>query len=207
MNVRRFAFTIALAIAAPAPEVLAAQDTSLVVVGKDRIEITMIQPKLRVRQTRGSLVGFYSWRIDLKTTDGGSIVIASDTVMRTDNIRDIVRGSTLRRCADERDFSSQRCTTVLRDSVSVRDDVVRIVLRDSAIVARVRKDRPVTMWGSAFEPNGRFRVDRLSVEYDDDEDDPPVPARSPVAARIRNVPSQKRTVSGSEDARPALRKP
>ncbi len=148
---------------------LAAQDTSVVVVQKDRIEITMIPPKLRIRQPRLAQTGFYSWRVDLKTSDGLSIVLASDTLMRTDNIRDIVRGSTLRGCADGKDFSSRRCHTVMTDSVSVSDrgDELRIVIRDSTIVALVRKDRPHTMWGSTFEPNGRFRVDRLSVDYDD----------------------------------------
>lgn len=152
---------------------LAAQDTSLVVVEKDRMEITMIPPKLRIRQPRPAQVGFYAWRLDLKTSDGLTIVLASDTVMRTDNIRDIVRGSTLRRCPTEKDFSSLRCKTVMTDSVSMRGDALRIVVRDSAIVTQVRKDRPPTMWGSAFEPNGRFRVDRLTVDYDDDDVKPP----------------------------------
>ena len=153
------------------PPALAAQDTSIVVVEKDRVEITMIPPKLRIRQSRSALVGLYAWRIDLKTSDGLSIVIASDTVMRTDNLRDIVRGSTLRRCPPEADFSSQRCTTVMTDSVRMLGDAVRIVVRDTGIVAQVRKDRPVTMWGSTFEPNGRFRVDRLAVDYNDDDGD------------------------------------
>ncbi|MEO7363492.1 MAG: hypothetical protein ABI120_24370 [Gemmatimonadaceae bacterium] len=164
------------AIAALAsPPGLAAQDSSLVVVQKDRIEITMSSPKLRIRQTRLAQSGFYSWRLDLKTVDGLSIVLASDTVMRTDNIRDIVRGSTLRRCSDGKDFSSLRCRTPMSDSVSLRDDELRIVIRDSTIVAMVRKERPRTMWGSTFEPNGRFRVDRLTVEFDDDEDKTPPP--------------------------------
>lgn len=148
---------------------LTAQDTSLVIVEKDRVEITMIPPKLRIRPPRVAQVGFYSWRLDLMTADGLSIVLASDTLMRTDNIRDIVRGSTLRRCADGKDFSSLRCQTVMTDSVSVRGDELRIVIRNPAIVATVRKDRPLTMWGSTFEPNGRFRVDRLTVDFEDED--------------------------------------
>jgi len=164
----------AIATLASAPA-LAAQDTSLVVVEKVRLVVTMIPPKLRIRQPRLAQVGFYSWRLDLKTADGLSIVLASDTVMRTDNIRDIVRGSTLRRCSDGKDFSSLRCRTPMTDSVSVRDDELRIVIRDSTIVAMVRKERPRTMWGSTFEPNGRFRVDRLTVDFDDDDDEKPPP--------------------------------
>lgn len=175
MSIRLRWWCCALVLAFCPNSALSAQDTSLVVVGKDRVEITIIPPKMRVRQTRNALIGFYSWRVDLKTSDGQSIVVASDTVMRTDNIRDLVRGSTLRRCPLQPDFSSLRCNTVMPDSLTVRGDAVRIVLRDAAIVALIRKDRPLTMWGSAFEPNGRFRVDRLAVEYDDEDE---APARS-----------------------------
>ena len=174
---------IAASTVAPA---LSAQDTSLVVVEKDRVEITMIPPKLRIRQPRVSQIGFYSWRLDLKTADGLSIVLASDTLMRTDNVRDIGRGSTLRRCADGKDFSSLRCRTVMTDSVSMRGDKLRIVIRDSAIVAMVRKDRPSTMWGSTFEPNGRFRVDRLTVDFDDDDKDEKPPLPDPGIVRPKN---------------------
>ena len=59
----------------------------------------------------------------------------------------------------------------MADSVRMLGDAVRIVVRDTGIVAQVRKDRPVTMWGSTFEPNGRFRVDRLTVDYNDDDGD------------------------------------
>ncbi|MEP6832609.1 MAG: hypothetical protein ABJB74_04405 [Gemmatimonas sp.] len=171
MNIRHWLLvSMCVVTASLSPRVAKAQDTSLVVVEKQRIEITMIPPKLRIRQTRSSMIGFYSWRVDLKTADGMSVVLVSDTVMRTDNIRDIARGSTLRRCTDGKDFSSLRCKTVMTDSVTVHGDELRIVIRDPAMVALVRKERPSTMWGSTFEPNGRFRVDRLTVEYDDADD-------------------------------------
>jgi hypothetical protein len=90
--------------------------------------------------------------------------------MRTDNLRDIVRGSSLRRCSDAHDFSSLRCTVPLSDSATVRNDVVRIALRDSSLVHLMRSERPAQIWVSVFEPNGRFRVDQLRVAFDDDVD-------------------------------------
>ncbi|MGV3711105.1 MAG: hypothetical protein ACO1Q7_19945 [Gemmatimonas sp.] len=163
-------FLALILLAGAQSERIAAQETNQVTVDNDRVEIALVQPKLRIRQNRSLQNGFYAWRIDLRTKDGSAIAIAADTAMRTDNIRDIVRGSTLRRCPDAHDFSSLRCSTRLADSVSVRNDVVRIVLRDSSLVRLIRADRPPAVWASVFEPNGRFRVDRIRVRFDDDED-------------------------------------
>lgn len=171
----RLRMFIALAFAAivggAVPSRLAAQDSAAVFVMRDRVIIDVQPPKLRVRPPRTAQTGFYTWRIDIKVGDGVSIAFAADTAMRVSALRDIVRASSLRRCADPKDFSTLRCKIPMSDSVTVRGEGLRFIVRDSSIVALVRKARPTAMWASTFEPNGQFRVDRINVRYADGDGD------------------------------------
>lgn len=183
VNARRLVMKIASVMIAcvvlGSPATLFAQDSAAVFVMKDRVIIDIQPPKLRVRPARLAQAGFYTWRIDIQGAESVSIAFAADTVMRTTNIRDIVRASSLRRCADVKDFSTLRCKIPMSDSVTVRGDGLRFIVRDSGIVALVRKVRPTAMWASTFEPNGQFRIDRITVRYaDGDVDEPPSASRN-----------------------------
>lgn len=160
-------------VGAAAPAEATAQDSASVFVMRDRVIIDVQPPKLRVRPPRTAQIGFYAWRIDIKAGEDVSFALAADTAMRTTMLRDIVRVSSLRRCADPKDFSTLRCTIPMSDSVMVRGDGLRFVVRDSSIVALVRRARPSAMWASTFEPNGQFRVDRMNVRYADGDGDVP----------------------------------
>ncbi|MEO7998261.1 MAG: hypothetical protein ABI852_12500 [Gemmatimonadaceae bacterium] len=163
-------------VGATSPAILGAQDSAAVFVMRDRVIIDVQPPKLRVRPPRTAQLGFYSWRIDIKAGDGVSLAFTADTAMRVTGLRDIARASSLRRCADPKDFATLRCRIPMSDSVTVRGDGLRFIVRDSSIVALVRKARPTTMWASTFEPNGQFRVDRISVRYADGDGDEPASA-------------------------------
>lgn len=147
-----------------------AQDSASVVVEKDRVQITLGRPLLSVRVPKSEQAGYYRWRFDVlsdSTTRAvlASIVLAADSAMRSANPRDIVRGSTLRRCAEPGDVSSRRCTIVLNDSARVDGESLRVVIRDSFIVALMWANRPRTVTGSVFQPGGRFRVDQMGVRF------------------------------------------
>lgn len=152
------------------PHSALAQDSTAVIVESDRMMIDLLPPKLRVKPARAQQYGFYAWRVDIKSKEPVSMAFTADTAMRGNNIRDIVRGSSLRRCAEPKDFSSQRCRIPMPDSVVVRGEGIRIIIRDSSVVAMMWKERPLELWGATFEPNGQFRLDRLKVRFEDPDD-------------------------------------
>lgn len=156
---------------AAAPQIANAQDSTAVIVESDRVLIDLLPPKLRVKPARPQQYGFYAWRVDIKSKEPVSMAFTADTAMRSNSLRDIVRGSSLRRCAEPKDFSSQRCRIPMTDSVIVRGDGIRMIIRDSSIVAMMWKERPLELWGATFEPNGQFRLDRLKVRFEDPDDD------------------------------------
>lgn len=167
---RRVGAFLGLIAASVFAHAVAAQDSASVVVEKDRVQITMGRPLLRVRVPKSEQAGYYSWRFDVLADSTArvalaSIVLAADSAMRSANPRDIVNGSTLRRCAEPRDFSSRRCTLVLHDSARVDGDSLRVVIRDSTLVALMWVTRPRTVTSSVFQPGGRFRVDQMGVRF------------------------------------------
>lgn len=169
MRTSSFTIVMALLILIVRPPDIAAQDTTSMVVEKDRVLITIMPPKLRVRPARSAQFAFYAWRVDIKAdmkaNDGVSLAFTADTAMRSSSMRDIVNASSLRRCADVKDFSTLRCKTPMRDSVTLRGEGIRMVIRDSSIVALMWRQRSAVVWGSTFEPNGQFRVDRINVRF------------------------------------------
>lgn len=160
----------AAVLSAMMPRSALAQDSTAVIVESDRMVIDLLPPKLRVKPARSQQYGFYAWRVDIKGKEPVSMAFTADTAMRGTNIRDIVRGSSLRRCAEPKDFSSQRCRIPMPDSVVVRGEGIRIIIRDSSMVAMMWKERPLELWGATFEPNGQFRLDRLKVRFEDPDD-------------------------------------
>lgn len=160
---------LAIVCTAVTTQVLHAQNTPAVLVEKDRVIIDMMPPKLRVKPTRATQYGFYAWRVDIQHATDVSFVFTADTAMRSNNLRDIVRASSLRRCENPKDFSTQRCKIPMTDSVIVRGEGIRMLIRDSSLVAFMWKNRPTGLWGSTFEPNGQYRVDRIQVRFEDPE--------------------------------------
>lgn len=160
--------TALLIFVARASDVVA-QDTTSMIVEKDRVLITIMPPKLRVRPARSAQFGFYAWRVDIKAdmkaNDGVSIAFTADSAMRSSSMRDIVSAGTLRGCADPKDFSTLRCKVPMSDSVTLRGEGLRMVIRDSSIVALMWRQRSAVVWASTFEPNGQFRVDRVNVRF------------------------------------------
>ena len=55
-------------------------------------------------------------------------------------------------------------------ATGVRGEGIRMIIRDSSIVAMMWRDRPLALWGSTFEPRGQFRLDRLKVRFEDPDD-------------------------------------
>ena len=160
---------LGIAWAGGATQVAQAQNSTAVLVEKDRVIIDIMPPKLRVKPPRSGQYGFYAWRIDIQSGGDVSFAFTADTAMRSNGLRDIVRASSLRRCADPKDFSTLRCRIPMTDTVVVQGDGIRMLIRDPSLVAFMWKHRPTGLWGSTFEPNGQYRVDRIQVRFEDSD--------------------------------------
>lgn len=138
------------------------------VVEADNVMLLLAPLPKRWRHDLAGKRGYFSWRIDVLSGAGLSIVLAADTAMRTTDVKRIVEGSTLRRCASPEIMSARNCTiTMPADTVFERIDYVQFHLRDTAIVNYFRRSRPAQLTGTIHEPEGRFRIDVIPIAYHD----------------------------------------
>jgi hypothetical protein len=112
-------------------------------------------------------IGFYAWRISVDAPGAFTIVLMADTAMRLTKPDDILRASTLRLCPTASPRSVLECTALLEARVTGSPQHVRVTIRDTAFVARVRRDRPFVYWRSVIEPGGRIQLAQLRWEYVD----------------------------------------
>lgn len=114
-------------------------------------------------------IGFFAWRITIETPMPFVIAFVSDTALRTNNIADVLRAATPRRCASADAESVLDCTTPIAASTELVGDHFRLIIKDSAFVAMVRRDRPVSLWRSMIVPSGRIQLRQVRFEYRDTE--------------------------------------
>lgn len=138
------------------------------VVEDDEVLLLVAPLPMRWQYNLKGGAGYFSWRIDVGEGSGLGIVLAADTMMRSTNINRMVEGSTLRRCANPRELSSRRCVSPIANAeVRQRENHIQFHLKDSSIVNFFRKTRPSHLTGTAYEPQGRFRVDVIPIAYHD----------------------------------------
>lgn len=142
-------------------------DSAIVDVDEVRLIIEPLGSAWRYNLHGGA--GFFSWRIDVSEGGGLALALAADTMMRSTNAVRMVNGSTLRLCQNPKEPSVRSCTAAVRGDVRARDNYVQFTLKDSAVVAFFRKTRPSHLYGTTFEPMGKFRVDAIPVAYRDDQ--------------------------------------
>lgn len=138
-----------------------------IVVEMTAVIVSLKQQATRWRPSLDGKPGFYSWRLDINAQPTLGIVLAADTTMKVANLAQIVRGSSLRLCAEGVELATSDCKTLLRDTVGVHDDFVQIILRDTSIVSYFREVRPGSVRSATFDPHGRFHLERLRVLYRD----------------------------------------
>ncbi|MEO7996379.1 MAG: hypothetical protein ABI852_02980 [Gemmatimonadaceae bacterium] len=164
---------VALVVLLTVPSELFAQGqvrkpySDAIVVEETAVIVSLKQQQARWRPSLDGKPGFYSWRLDMNAQPTLGIVLAADTMMRVDNLAQIVKGSSLRLCAEGKEVATSSCKTILRDTVGVHDDFVQIILRDTSIVSYFREVRPGSVRSTTFDPHGRFHLERLRVLYRD----------------------------------------
>lgn len=135
-----------------------------IVVESDAVVIALTQ-KPTAWGTSPTLPGYFAWRFDASNVSAFSFALVADTMMRANDLRQIVQGSSLRRCQNPDVISSHACTVPMTDSIGVKDAFVQMVVRDSATVRFFLEQRPGFVVVTTFLPEGRYRVERHRVRY------------------------------------------
>jgi hypothetical protein len=135
-----------------------------VVVERDAVVIALSQ-KPTPWGTQPTLPGYFAWRLDASNVSSFSFALVADTMMRANDLTQIVQGSSLRRCQDPSVISSHACAIPMTDSLGVKDAFVQMVVRDSATVRFFLEQRPGFVVVTTFLPEGRYRVERHRVRY------------------------------------------
>ena len=140
-----------------------------IVVTRSRVVIMYMEPDVTVPLGKDDRYGYYVWRWNIN--EGGtaiSLVLASDTAMRSANFGDIVKGSRVRRCRSIFETSALACAEPIDAFVSRQGQGFRIEVSDSAVVNAVHAAKPHTATGLTFVPTGRAVAATLTVLYVDE---------------------------------------
>ena len=125
-------------------------------VDKSRITFFLPLPYDLLKVPQAPVVGYFVWRITVETAQPFSIVVTSDTALRSNKAGELLRATSVRLCADPLVESAHECNAPVSAVMEVADDHFRITIRDADLVARVRRERPPLYWRYVIEPRGRY---------------------------------------------------
>ena len=111
--------------------------------------------------------GYWAWRFSTGGEEPVSVVLMSNTILRTGRVSDVVKASSLRLCPTAQ-TSSLSCERRIRGRIELSDTTLFIVVEEPEIVARVNRTRPSYLWRQVIQPEGRVAVTRLCVVFPDD---------------------------------------
>lgn len=134
-------------------------------VEKDRIVIRLPLPYEMQRAPTPPTPGYFVWRVTVSTLQPFSIVVTSDTALKSNASDDVLGASTVRRCGNPMVESARNCTDSLNASLAIAGDHFRLVIKDTALVARVRRERPAIYMRSVIFPGGRYRLTQHGFAY------------------------------------------
>jgi hypothetical protein len=130
----------------------------------ERVVIKVPPPYQYVQKPHPPVAGFYAWRMSFAGQSNLTVVLRTDSALRTSSTHEVVRASTLRRCpADAR--SVLDCTAPLLGSARVGRDAIIIEITDPDFMTLVRQRHPDAIVRHVFEPGGRFRVNHIGLRY------------------------------------------
>ena len=135
-------------------------------VSPDKVTVFFPLPFERLSAPSKPFAGFYAWMFTVEEGAAGfSVVLASDTAMRTNDIDEIVKNSKLRLCADITPTNVRTCKLALNAKATALAGYLEIVITDKALVGRLLKEYPMEYWRYVYEPNGFYRIDRKRFQY------------------------------------------
>lgn len=140
----------------------------MAVVENTMIRIDIARPGIYERRADAqSQVGYYAWRVSVNAPEPFTLVLMSDTAMRSTNLREILRASTLRMCPSAAPDSLLDCTIPIRARTDLRTDEFSLIISDKDFVNRIRRERPQLYTRSRIEPRGRIQVATKAWRYAD----------------------------------------
>ena len=125
-------------------------------VEKARIVISVPLPYDGTRRPAEPVPGYFVWRFTVATLQPFSLVVTSDTALRSNVPDQIVRASSVRLCADPLVVSALACTSPVDASLVVASNHFRVVIKEPELLARVRRDGPAWYTRYVVVPGGRF---------------------------------------------------
>ena len=137
------------------------------VVRDKQVVIAFPAPYTSAKRPASTPLSFYAWRIFVEAPVPFTMVLMADTAMRSSKPEDILRASSLRLCPTASPRSVLECTRPLEASTELYLQYFRLTIRDTSIVARMRRERPLMYWRSVIEPNGRIQLVQQRWEYED----------------------------------------
>ncbi len=137
----------------------------MAVVEKKAIHITIPRPVNTKRPASVSMVGFYAWRIAVQAPVPFTIVLMADTAMRTTELKDILRASTLRMCPTASPNSLLDCVATIRAKTELHGEEFTLQISDADFIARIRQERPMYYSRSTIEPRGRVQLAEKAWVY------------------------------------------
>jgi hypothetical protein len=170
---RRVKFTTALSVmliayaSARAQPLPRAPGETKAQVYADHIRIYYPVPFELVSDPAKPVAGIFAWMFSVEEHGGFSVVLTADTAMRTSNVNNILKHSSLRLCAETTPTNVRSCTNPVKGVAKNMGGWVEIDIDDKALLARIRTERPQNYWRYVYEPNGRYRIDRKLLDYRD----------------------------------------
>lgn len=134
------------------------------VVEENAVTFSFPLPYAPVKPPNPPIAGFYAWRITTVGDSAISMVLASDSPVRSNNLDQVIRTSTLRLCPSTESQILQ-CVQVVRGQGKAKANGIEMTLRDTSVINRLRRLGHRTYWRYAFEPGGHFHIEKLSFAY------------------------------------------
>ena len=101
------------------------------------------------------VMGFYAWQLAVPGPNAFSIVLMSDSALRTTEVNEITRSLTLRRCPTAQPASLRECTIPVAALVYYEREAIRALVTDVDLVMQLRAERPLYFVRTTIEPRGR----------------------------------------------------
>ncbi len=134
-------------------------------VEKDRLVIRFPLPYELQRAPSPPVTGYFVWRMTVPTLQPFSVVVTSDTALSSAALEEVLRASTVRLCADPMVESARACTNPINASLAIAGNHFRVLIKDTALVARVRRERPAVYTRYVVYPGGRYLLTQHGFSY------------------------------------------
>ena len=122
-------------------------------------------PFHRVKPSSPPTPGYFAWRVSVDGVAGAHFAFGPEGVMKSYDPPTIAKASTLRRCPITQDSALvsalNTCRERIEGTVFVGSGAIVVEIRDTAVIADLRRLRPQTFTRYVFEPGGRYRMERM----------------------------------------------